>query len=501
MRVAFFVSALLLAGGASAACSSPEIEDHRHDVEDHDSGHDVDAQDVARDADSDVHDADSADAMDADDVDPGDEADWIIALFDRRAPLGGPLTSDAGSGWQFLEIADAIPVEMTQNFSVGRELFMADWDPAPGPRAVLDGLGPHFHETSCVGCHPTSAGRPPTLLDDGDVAPGLLIRLRRPDDGQWVGDPHYGEQFQPRALASVAPEGAVHWQPHPDDRGLISPEIVLTTSEDAPTLHSETRASARNSPQIVGMGLLEAIADDDLRALANAQSEGGRVSGRVHDRPDGRVGRFGWKSLHTTVLAQSAAAFAEDIGITSALHPEENCTPTQLDCLDAPSGGAPELANSGLEAVAEFQRYVGVPAFRAATDDAQARQGARHFDAIGCADCHIPRQHTSPDAPELLASQTFFPFTDLLLHDMGPELADAVGEGDAAPSEWRTPPLWGLGLVLERSDDARLLHDGRAATFDEAIRWHGGEALDARQRYEALSPAEQEALVHFLEQL
>ncbi|RDV37175.1 thiol oxidoreductase [Bradymonadaceae bacterium TMQ3] len=493
MRLSFFVSALLLAGGASAACASPEVEHLPHDVDVEDSSDDVDAAADPGWGDADVN------TTDADR--PLEEADWIVALFDEGAPLGGPLTSAPGVNFAFLEIADAIPVELTQNFSVGRELFMADWDPAPGPRAVLDGLGPHFHETSCVGCHPTSAGRPPTLLDDGDVAPGLLIRLRRPDDGHWVGDPHYGEQFQPRALAGVAPEGAVHWQPHPDDRGLISPEIVLTTSEDAPTLHSETRASARNSPQIVGMGLLEAIADDDLRALANAQSEGGRVSGRVHVRPDGRVGRFGWKSLHTTVLAQSAAAFAEDIGITSALHPEESCTPTQLDCLDAPSGGASELADSGLEAVAEFQRYVGVPAFRATTDDAQARQGARHFDAIGCADCHTPRQHTSPDAAELLASQAFFPFTDLLLHDMGPELADAVGEGDATPSEWRTPPLWGLGLVLQRSDDARLLHDGRATTFDEAIRWHGGEGLDARQRYEALSPAEQEALVHFLEQL
>ncbi|WIG98841.1 di-heme oxidoredictase family protein [Myxococcus sp. SDU36] len=406
--------------------------------------------------------------------------------------VGGPLTLGSHGTRPFLSPAPIDEV-LQSGFSLGREFFVADWVPAPsGARPNLDGLGPLLNAASCVACHPAS-GRPRALRPDGEVDIGILFRLAGPSGP----DPVYGGQLQPFGIAGVPGEGRVTWQ---SDGGSLAFQLApeATWGPLAPTTH----ALPRLSPHLAGMGLLEAVSDETLLALEDPQDlDGDGISGRAARLPnDGGIGRFGWKAVHATLDDQTAAAFAGDLGITSPGHPDD-CTALQPSCRAMPNGGSPEIARGDLETVSVFMRLLGVPAARRSEDDPVVRRGHALFEHVGCASCHRQTLVTAADAATpRLRSVTFQPYTDLLLHDMGPGLADPFGEGVAGPAEWRTPPLWGLGLV-EESPDARFLHDGRARTLLEAIRWHGGEAESARVRFDALSAEDAAALMAFLRSL
>jgi CxxC motif-containing protein (DUF1111 family) len=210
------------------------------------------------------------------------------------------------------------------------------------------------------------------------------------------------------------------------------------------------------------------------------------------------LGRFGWKAEQPTVRQQVAAAFNGDLGITSSLFSEQDCPPEDQRCRDATDGGRPEIDDALLTDVERYSQLLAVPARRAFGEPTMA-EGARSFQDIGCADCHVPHHLTGehPDLPEL-SGQDIWPYTDLLLHDMGDDLADGDLQMDR---EWRTPPLWGIGLIPEVNDHQRLLHDGRANGVVEAILWHGGEALGAREAFQGLSEKERDALVRFIDSL
>jgi CxxC motif-containing protein (DUF1111 family) len=215
-----------------------------------------------------------------------------------------------------------------------------------------------------------------------------------------------------------------------------------------------------------------------------------------------RVGRFGWKANQPSLRQQDAGAFRGDMGITSDLFPEEECTAAQEACLAAPSGGAPEVDAQKLDAVTFYSRMLAVPA-RRDVDGTEVLRGRRLFrNELECAKCHVPRLETGTveNAPEL-SKQVIFPYTDLLLHDMGPELADHRPDFEASGMEWRTPPLWGIGLVETVNRHTRFLHDGRARSLEEAILWHGGEAERSRERFRTLSATDRAALLRFLESL
>ena len=263
--------------------------------------------------------------------------------------------------------------------------------------------------------------------------------------------------------------------------------------------------SPRLAPQVIGMGLLEAVPAATILAQADPDdSNGDGISGRANEVPgeDGSptLGRFGWKAGRATVRQQVAAAFNGDIGITSPLFPEENCPPVQTACREAPNGGTPEVTPSRLDSVDLYARTLAVPALRDATDT-QVRRGFKLFEEFGCVSCHLPTLETGPSDIEALAHQVFHPFTDLLLHDMGDGLADGRPEFGAGGREWRTPPLWGLGLLEEVNGFRFLLHDGRARTPAEAILWHGGEAQAAMEAFRDAPAEEREALLRFLESL
>jgi CxxC motif-containing protein (DUF1111 family) len=271
--------------------------------------------------------------------------------------------------------------------------------------------------------------------------------------------------------------------------------------------------SPRVAPQMIGLGLLEAIPAADILAHSDPEdADGDGISGRAqivwsheHDRP--MLGRFGFKAGSPTVFEQSAAAFSGDIGISTPLFdaPWGDCTVAQTACRAAPHGdddprGA-EIDQVGLDFVTFYSRNLGVPA-RRDFEGAEVLAGKRVFYEAGCASCHVPKYVTDrlEDQPEQ-SYQLIWPYTDLLLHDMGAGLADNRPEGRASGREWRTPPLWGIGLTPQVNGHSTYLHDGRARSLLEAVLWHGGEGQAARDHVVALEPAERAALIRFLESL
>jgi CxxC motif-containing protein (DUF1111 family) len=403
-------------------------------------------------------------------------------------------------------------------FAVGDHLFNRAWVPAGTPNASGDvGLGPTFNATSCSACHTRDGrGAPP----EGD-APwvGMLVRLSVPGEdehGGPVGEPSYGGQLNPQGIAGVPAEGTprVSYTDVPGTYGdgapfvLRRPEYRVEHLAFGP-LARGTMASPRVAPATFGLGLLEAIDDATLVALSDPDDrDGDGISGRtnvVWDYPRGarRIGRFGWKANQPTIVQQTAGAFLGDIGITSALFPNENCPGAQEACGKGPTGkpGDHELPERTLELVTSYGLTLAVPARRDVSDP-EVERGERLFYAMRCVGCHTPKLETGDysDIPEL-SRQTIRPFTDLLLHDMGEGLADHRPDYLATGAEWRTPPLWGIGLVSKVNGHERFLHDGRARGFEEAILWHGGESQRSKEAFRTSSAADRAAMVRFLRSL
>jgi CxxC motif-containing protein (DUF1111 family) len=249
----------------------------------------------------------------------------------------------------------------------------------------------------------------------------------------------------------------------------------------------------RTTPDVFGFGLLDAIPDETLRALADPDDrDGDGVSGRVHELPGGHVGRFGRKAIASGLRAFNDGAFRIELGVTTPLELAENSVagdplPPGVDPL-----AEPELSERDAALVTDYVRFLAPPA--PAKRDGTALRGQGVFARVGCAACHVPGLRTGEHEVRALSRQVVFAYTDLLLHDMGPELAD-ICMGDASPSEFRTEPLMGLRHMQ------RFLHDGRAPTVEDAILAHGGEASRSRDEFAALSPRDREALLAFLRAL
>ena len=397
-----------------------------------------------------------------------------------------------------------------REFHVGNSFFKDNWVSAPATAANRDGLGPMFHTRSCSACHVNDGrGAPPS---GDEVMTGLLLRLSAADG---TPDKIYGSQLAVRALPGALPEAEVKvtWVESSVTLGdgeavkLRRPEITVTRwhyGEPAPGL----LMGPRLAPALIGGGLLEAIAVADLERHADpADSNNDGISGRLNHVWDGArkekvAGRFGWKANQPTLRQQAAEAFAGDIGITSAEHPDENHTSAQAAKFAAfPDGGKPEADTLVMDRLESYLRGLGAPARRRENDETIQR-GEVLFRQLNCAACHLPEIQTGGDYPfEELRALTIHPYTDLLLHDMGVELADGRPDGEATGTEWRTAPLWGLGLNASVNGNAFFLHDGRARTPAEAILWHGGEATAAREAFKSFSKDDRASLVQFLESL
>lgn len=431
--------------------------------------------------------------------------------------LGGDTTRAETSRNSFGLPAPTLTNEQRRTFEVGDSFFTQNWVSAPASTSGRDGLGPTFNAQSCSSCHTLDGRGAPPDPDNNEVRLGLLLRLSVPGSNPITGIPldvpRYGGQLQDRSLLGVPAEGTlrVHYQTVTGSYGdgttyeLRVPTYEIVEPAFGP-LPDNILTSPRLAPQVIGMGLLQAIPTESILAAADPEDiNGDGISGRPNMVWDERLktttlGRFGWKANIATVEQQSAAAFHGDIGITSALHRLENCPEAQTACVNAPNGGTPELTDSRLAAVDLYMRTLAVPAMRN-HQDAQVIAGAQLFDVYGCASCHTTTQSTDASDIAALENQTIHPYTDLLLHDMGPGLADGRPDFLANGSEWRTPPLWGIGLIDDINGHRFLLHDGRARTFSEAILWHGGEAEPSKEMFRLASAQEREQILAFLEAL
>lgn len=428
---------------------------------------------------------------------------------------GGATTVYVTDRHAFSRPAANLDVQRRGSFAIGNAFFNSPWVAAPASTTARDGLGPLFNARSCDACHNNDGrGRPP---EPGEKPVSLVIQFATPTpgpNGEPGADPHYGVNLNPFAIGGVPPEGSVriHYREIKGtfDDGepytLLAPEYEFHDLAYGP-LNEGTGFSPRVAPAVFGAGLLEAIPEEQILERADpddADNDG--ISGRPnrvwnHVTQRLELGRFGWKANQPDIAHQTAAAFSSEIGMSTSLRPGQICTSVQVECLAAPTGGEPEISDEIFERIVQYQRTLGVPA-RRNLDDPAVKKGAELFSSIGCSSCHRPTFTTAASAAEpAVAGQTIHPFTDLLLHDMGEGLADNRVDFLAAPNEWRTPPLWGLGLQETVNGHTRLLHDGRARNVTEAILWHGGEAQKAQQAFKALTKKERDALLAFLNSL
>lgn len=377
------------------------------------------------------------------------------------------------------------------------------------PANVNAGLGPVYNNTSCIGCHARDGrGRPP-LADENFSS--MLFRISIPGADAQGGPnpvPGFGGQLQDRGVFGIPAEGKVNVT-YIDRQGTFADGLPYTLREPRYVVASSYRPipagmmiSPRVAPPVFGLGLLEAIPESALLANADPSDQNGDgISGRANYVWDAQadrttIGRFGWKAGAPSLLQQAAAAYNNDMGITSTMFKLETCHgQTQCDT----SSDDPEVDLQTLKAAAHYTATLAVPA-RRGLNDTRVQRGEVVFRAANCNRCHMETLQTgvAPNAP-YLSNQTIHPYTDLLLHDMGDELADNRPDYLADGREWRTPPLWGIGLTRIVSGHTFFLHDGRARDLMEAILWHGGEAATARNYVQQLPRADRDALIAFLE--
>ncbi|WMW04069.1 di-heme oxidoredictase family protein [Pseudomonas entomophila] len=400
-----------------------------------------------------------------------------------------------------------------ERFFRGRGLFHQAWVIAPSRDEAVDGLGPLYNRITCVACHPRNGrGQAPSQVDE--PMRSMLVRLSVDGrDGHGGPRPHpaYGDQFNEQGIPGVPGGGraTLSWETHTvtlADGELVElrkPRVHFSELAYGPL--NEVKTSMRVASPVFGLGLLEAIEATTLQALATEPKADG-IKGRVNqvwsiERQRLEPGRFGLKANQPDLRQQIASALHGDLGITSPLYPLQNCSPAQRACQQAISGGEPELDGLQLADLHYYFAHLAVPP-RRDRDNPEVISGEQLFTEIGCAACHRPSLETGmhPDYPGL-SHRRIAPYSDLLLHDMGEGLADGREDYQASGREWKTPPLWGLGLSQVIAPGSGYLHDGRARTLGEAVLWHGGEAQAARQRFAGLRAGERRALVAFLRSL
>ena len=423
-----------------------------------------------------------------------------------------------------------ISFEARAQFAIGNGLFRRPWVSSPSSTRSADGLGPLYNARSCQRCHlKDGRGHPPVDADDSAIS--MLIRLSVPPRtgeerallasgrAPVIPESTYGTQLQDVAVPGRAAEGRIRITRARREVTLDDGTVVVLEEPrytiDEPgygPFDPRVMTSPRVAPPMIGLGLLEAVRESDILARVDPNdADGDGISGRarqVWSGESGRMmlGRFGWKAGSASIVDQSAAAMSGDIGISNPLAPAPwgECTSRQTVCRAGPHGaeaGGFEAPANVMDAVVFYSRNLAVPA-RRAVDNPPVLRGKALFYRIGCTGCHVPKHATRSDWPvEELAGQLIWPYTDLLVHDMGDGLADGRPEGGASGREWRTAPLWGIGLTEVVSGHTRFLHDGRARNLVEAILWHGGEAETARDAFRALTKVERDALLAFLNSL
>ncbi|HJN99158.1 MAG TPA: di-heme oxidoredictase family protein [Candidatus Marinimicrobia bacterium] len=452
----------------------------------------------------------------------------------ERYPGGGTTVFKHINRNSFSHASANIKFERQINFHVGNGFFRRLWVSAPASTKSADGLGPLFNARSCQNCHlKDGRGHTPTGNWPVDDAVSMFLRLSIPPQNKKqlnliknhrvlvIREPVYGGQLQDLSIQGHEVEGKMNIEYEEVSVSLSDGEQV---SLRIPTYsitdwkygepHKDLMISPRIAPPMIGLGLLEAIDEKDILSKSDPfDKNNDGISGKpnqVWDQMEQRVvlGRFGWKAGQPNIHQQSSGAFKGDIGISTPMNAEAwgDCTPLQDLCRSAPNGNSPdqgkrEISREAMDKMVFYARNLAVPT-RRDINKTNVLLGKKLFYKSGCIGCHTPKFVTKriPEQPEQ-SFQLIWPYTDLLLHDMGEGLADHRPEGDANGREWRTPPLWGIGLTETVNGHTEFLHDGRARNLLEAILWHGGEAEFSKQKVVQLNKTDRDALITFLDSL
>ncbi len=398
--------------------------------------------------------------------------------------------------------------ELEQHLSGDLE-FESVFVTAPSP--LNPGLGPTFNHTACNGCH-ISNGRGATVVGEDLLRSQMLVRVSLSDesgmipaDGGPIPVPGMGLQIQDHAVFGETPEAKItlNWiessGEYPDGTTytLRQPDLDIRLP-DGSALPKNIRTSLRQPPPVFGLGLFEAVSESTILENSDPDDrDGDGISGRPNyvwstERKEKVLGRFSWKANVYDLLEQTGGAYNSDMGVTNPI--------ANNDDAGNPMDGPPEISRQRVEDATFYAQTLAVPA--PFNIDAQER-GRKLFVKMDCAKCHTESMTSDDSHPiEALRNQTFFAYTDLLLHDMGPGLADGRRDYEASGNEWRTAPLWGLGLTQTVAPfTSGFLHDGRARTIEEAILWHGGESKKSRENFKNLSKADRQSLLDFLQSL
>jgi CxxC motif-containing protein (DUF1111 family) len=430
---------------------------------------------------------------------------------------GGATTIHNRTSRAYEQPAPNLDEYWSDRHAVGDRAFEAAFVTAPAN--VNPGLGPLFNGTSCAGCHIKNGRGMPEKGQRVVRVSQLTTEANTEGVAETHGSlpltsPHaleteppganappvvgIGSQVQEQGVYGYTPEAVVQitWQEQQGTYGdgasysLRSPQLQLSLWDGTP-LSDGVVFSNRIPQPVFGAGLLEAVPESEILRLADPE-DGDRngISGRPNRVWDivqqtEALGRFGWKANTPTLLQQSASAYFNDMGVTNPLFPEAD--------------GSQDITRDILEAATAYVQTIAVPA-RALLDESQVQQGERLFSA-NCAVCHVADLHTGEHEVPALVNQTIHAYTDLLLHDMGSELADGRPDFQADGNEWRTPPLWGIGLAQTVLPYSGFLHDGRARTLEEAVLWHGGEAAASKEAFRTMSAEDRAALIRFLRSL
>ena len=379
----------------------------------------------------------------------------LLAACEREPKLGDPIAG--------------LTREQRAQFERGKEAFAEEF-------CTETGLGPLFNANSCAECHESPvAGGPGEEVE-------LHMTAFSPGEEPFCNPltEQGGPVIQQHATAALTVALGIRKEPEPS---------------------KATGRGRRTTPDLFGFGLLDAVPEETILALADPDDRNhDGISGRVNRAPDGHVGRFGRKAAVASLHEFNGSAYLFEQGVTSPAFPDEE----SIGGKPVPDGvdpvGEPEITQETLDATDAFVRFLAPPAPKHL--DAEGKRGKQVFTEIGCAACHVPTLRTAADHPvKALRDKEVAAYTDLLLHDMGPELAD-ICLGLATPSEFRTEPLMGLRLSEDIDEgEARFLHDGRAKTIEEAIRLHGGEGTSSRDLFKLLPETDRLALVTFLRSL
>ncbi|EZH72229.1 thiol oxidoreductase [Aquimarina atlantica] len=429
--------------------------------------------------------------------------------------LAGRLTINSQTSNAFGRAIPGLSDEEQIFFGIGNSLFNQAWVSSPASTTARDGLGPTFNSRACTSCH-SKDGRGLPITENILGSNGFLMRISMPGIGENGGPnpvTNYGTQIQDKANSGILHEAKIR-ATYEIIEGSYSDGETYTLQKPIYEIYDEqfgslqdVLTSPRVGTQTIGMGLIDALPEASILAHADehdADNDG--ISGKpnyVWDVKENqlRLGKYGWKANQPSLEQQVFSAFHGDMGLTTSFLPENNCPTSQVDCMNAANGGEPEVTDLQLERVVFYQRTLGVPIRRNFKDE-NVLKGKVLFNDLQCISCHQTKYiaGNSPSTP-LIEGVVFNPYSDFLLHDMGEALADNRSDFKANGREWRTQPLWGIGLIKTINNHTFFLHDGRARNIEEAILWHGGEAENSLNEFKKLPKSQRQELIAFINSL